>query len=38
MNGNYGAFRPDLLSTFMVFALSSVSAFLTALVLLAVVG
>ena len=36
MNGN--AFRPDVASTFMVFALTSVSAFLTALVLLAMIG
>ena len=37
MNGNYGALR-DSVSIAATFAISSVSAFLTALVLLAVAG
>lgn len=37
MNGNAGAFRESA-SIFVIFALSSVSAFFTALVLLAVAG
>ena len=37
MNGNYGALR-DSVSIFVTLAVSSVSAFLTALVLLAMAG